>query len=207
VTAFDGKRQSRFGGCLGDNAEASASAHGRLPALASTRKEVAGSADAGASVRGKAVVRPRPPAARKRASGSVRPRACHRRYVAPAPTVSSMTSTLLLLCLQARESWLTAELTGPSAAPWCCIPAAKRQPLPRRSASLCGGARVGSRAGRAQSVLLAVHYGAATRVDGVRQQLVCSLLLLANWMLSVPRAGRSGRPRMGGIGSCRRVLR
>jgi hypothetical protein len=53
------------------------------------------------------------------ASGSVRQRrprqdgAC----VAPAPAVWSMTSTLLLLCLQARESWLTVELTGPSAGP------------------------------------------------------------------------------------------
>jgi hypothetical protein len=37
--------------------------------------------------------------------------------VAPALAVWSTTSILLLFCLQARESWLTAELTGASAAP------------------------------------------------------------------------------------------
>jgi hypothetical protein len=56
-----------------------------------------------------------------------------RRCLAPAPAVWSTTSTLLLLCLLARESLLTAGLTCPSAAPECCIARAEGQPLPRRS--------------------------------------------------------------------------
>jgi hypothetical protein len=44
----------------------------------------------------------------KSRSSRSRPRECF----APAPTVSWMTSTLLLLCLQARESWLTLMEAG-----------------------------------------------------------------------------------------------
>jgi hypothetical protein len=55
----------------------------------------------------------------------------------PTPAVSSTTSKLLLLCSQVRESGLTEELTGASAAPKCCIAWAEGQPLPlrRRSSS------------------------------------------------------------------------
>ena len=79
---------------------------------------------------GEAVVR----GCRRRAAGS-RLKGSDRRGVrlAPAPAVWSTASTLLLLCLLARESLLTAGLTCPSAAPECCIARAEGQPLPRRS--------------------------------------------------------------------------
>ena len=71
---------------------------------------------------------------RRRAAGS-RLKGSDRRggRLAPAPAVWSTASTLLLLCLLARESLLTAGLTCPSAAPECCIARAEGQPLPRRS--------------------------------------------------------------------------
>ena len=102
--------------------------------------------------------------------------------------------TLPLFCLQPARAWLTVELTGPSAAPECCIPRADGQPLPR-SVGVTPGVPNGQRgAARFGAVRLLLRVG--RRDEQQRPGSSCVLL-------RVDQGGRNSRPaQTAAFGSC-----